>query len=165
MLIEQVLGNAAEAGGAIAAPAADILDVTWEDCLRRAFRGRTRAGAAVRVLLPLAARLGHGDVLLRFTGGEPLLVLNVQPCELLVARAASPAKLVTLAFELGNLHAPIQLLGDDALATLPDGPVEALLADVGVAYRVERRRFEPQRSSVLARPIVAGTFEIRPPLA
>ena len=103
-------------------------------------RKRSRAGRAVGVLLPLGATLGHGNVLAE----EPdvLVVVNLIECEVIVTQPRDAREMAVLALELGNLHVPVEISGD-ALLTLPDGPVEAVLERYRAAYSIERRRFTP----------------------
>jgi urease accessory protein UreE len=144
-LIERVLGNVFDGEDATMVPP-DLLPLSWDECLRRALRGRTRGGRDVRLLLPPGLRLRHGDVLLRSASGAVLLAVDVKPCELLRARPGSVGELAALAYELGNLHAPVQILDANALLTIPDGPIEALLGDLNLPYAVTFRRFEPRHA-------------------
>jgi urease accessory protein len=146
VLIERVLGNVFDAPGGASASVGDVLPLSWETCLRRACGLGRRGGRDVRALLPPGVRVRHGDVLLRSPDGAALLAVEVEPCELLLARPPSAAEMATLAYELGNLHAPVQILGDRELLTIPDGPVEALLCDLAVPFQIVIRRFEPRHA-------------------
>jgi urease accessory protein len=149
MLCDRVLGRYDGGTGPpdpVVAGRLDWLDLTWDECHRRALRKNTRQGRAVRLLLRLGVRLRHGDVVA--DAADCLLVVDVRPVEVLVARPRSAREAAVVAVEWGNLHVPVQVADHD-LATLPDGPAEAVLHEHDVPFAVERRRFEPMPVSGL----------------
>lgn len=140
MLIEQTLGNVLTRA---AAEPIDWLDLSWSDCLQRAVRRQTRGGVMVRVLLPLGESLKHGDILIHGIPGESeTIAVNVLPCPVLVATPRTPRQWAELCYELGNLHAPVQI-DSDRLITLCDGPVEAALHRLEIPVSMQTLRFEP----------------------
>ena len=58
-------------------------------------------------MLDRTQRLRHGDVLLETA--RRAVVINVQPCQVIVVRSGSPRQIAELAFDLGNLHWPVQI--------------------------------------------------------
>jgi urease accessory protein len=93
------------------------------------------------------------------------IAVHILPCPVVVARPRNPIEWAKLAYELGNLHVPIELL-PDRLVTICDGPVEAALHRVGVPFETEMRRFEPLRGSGMEITLADG-FTInrdRPPI-
>lgn len=136
MLVEGPIGNVHT--DSPAGPI-DWIDLTWSQCHQRALRKHTRGGRPVRLLLGLGVSLRHGDILDR---GEPVVAVNLLPEDVIVATPATASACGELCYELGSLHAPVQLDGHDVL-TICDGPVEGLLQRLGIAYQIASRRFEP----------------------
>ena len=159
MLCDRVLGNLDSPAAAPlrAGKAVDYLDVTWADLHRRALRAVTRGGEAIGVLLPLGQQLRHGDVLR--VDDRRVVAVNLLPADLLVGRPGTSMRMGLVAVELGNLHFPVEI-GDDEIATLWDGPAEAVFRQFEVAYERVTRRFTPLRSSVLNNVRLAPSFRI-----
>ncbi|HEX8913408.1 MAG TPA: hypothetical protein VF796_13690 [Humisphaera sp.] len=144
MLCDRVLGRwPGDPDGAdlVQDPRLDLLDLDWDECHRRALAKSTRRGRPVRLLLRLGTTLRHGDVVA--DAADCLLVVRVEPAEVLVARPASAREAAAVALEWGNLHVPVQILDDGSLVTLADGPALGLAAKHGVTVTTEQRRFEP----------------------
>ena len=160
MLVEAPLENLAdvvEAAPLLYERPIDFVDLTWPQCERRAMRLRSRAGREVLVLLRLGNRLHHGDVLLKTP--EAVVVVNVTPCELLVASPSDLMQLATLAFELGNLHAPVEIVQDARqIITVCDGPAQGLFDRLAVPYELETRRFEPTLRGATVNVVAAADF-------
>jgi urease accessory protein len=136
----------------------DWLDLTWIDCRTRFARRRTRDGGEVRILLRLATALRHGDVLGQWPDGRWVAV-NVLATEVCVVRPATAVELATVAFEMGNLHVPIELSAD-RLVVPTSAAVEVALDRLGVACEVQSRRFEPTHWPDSTR--LTPTFAITP---
>jgi urease accessory protein UreE len=119
----------------------------------------TRGGRPVRILLPLGAGLRHGDVLA--DDGACLVVVHVEPADVLVVRPRTPAELARVALEIGNLHAPVAVDGDELLV-IPDGPIEAVLGELGVPHERQARRFIPDRLIAAPAAAAANDFAITP---
>jgi urease accessory protein UreE len=134
----------------------DWLDLHWRECFARAARLQTRGGQQIRLLLPLGAQLRHGDVI---SDGKREIGVAVRPCQVLLCHPPDVSVGLTLALGLGNLHAPVQVDGEQ-LIVLPDGPVEELLESLGVAYSEDARRFEPTSIAAPLRAQLASQFRI-----
>jgi urease accessory protein UreE len=178
MLCDRVLGRFGGEAGLDPAAAArlDWLDLSWDECHRRALARTTRRGRAVRLVLRLGVTLRHDDVVA--DAPDCLLVIAVRPTDVLVARPRSAREAAVVALEWGNLHVPVEVtevapgatgaeaLGAEALgaevtgaevtgavtielATPVDGPAEAAVYKHGVPFVVARRRFEPMPVSGL----------------
>jgi urease accessory protein len=137
--------------------AIDFLDVTWVDLHRRSFRGTTRRGRAVGVLLPLGVRLRHGDILC--ADPQSLVAVNLLPADVITGSPGTLRQMALIAFELGNLHFPIEI-GEDSITTLRDGPAEAVFRRYEVPCRRETRRFAPLRASVLNNMRLSPAFRV-----
>jgi urease accessory protein UreE len=159
LLCDRVLGNvAASPAGEFAGKTADPLPLTWLDCTRRAIRAQSASGRDVGILLPLGGSIAHGDVLHR--DDAYYVVVEIQPCDLWLVRAASPAGLAHVALELGNLHAPVEVWSDGYLLTPPDGPTEGVLRRHSANYTLCSRRFTPLRATVTSGLSVAKGLKI-----
>jgi len=134
----------------------DWLDLSWRECFARAARLRTRRGQEIRLLLPLGVQLHHGDVI---SDGSRQIGIAVRPCEVLLLHPPDHATALLLALGLGNLHAPVQVDGEQ-LIVLPDGPVEELLGALKIAWTPKVQRFEPASIAPPLRAQLASQFQI-----
>lgn len=159
MLSDRILGNVNDdpPTGPWSGRRQDVVDVRWHECGRRALRKTTRGGRPLRILLPLGVGLRHGDVLADL--GDGIAVVHVEPAEVLVVRPRDPAELARVALEIGNLHAPVAVEGGD-LIVIPDGPVEAVLGELGVPHDRQHRRFVPDRLIAAPAAVPAADFAV-----
>lgn len=141
MLCDRILGNIRDRS---ADAPIDWIDLQWSDCIKRALRKLSRAGRDVTILLAPGVGMNDGDILWE----DPLvrLVVHVVPCEVLVISPASLEEMGRMALELGNLHAPTQVSGDQIL-TIPDGPVEQVLDRLNISRDRDERVFAPHAIS------------------
>jgi urease accessory protein len=142
MLCDRILGNMEEGSLGNISRTEDALELHWWECWKRALRKQTAGGRDVRVLLPIGKALQHGDVV--YDDGDTRIVVRVLPCEVLVVRPWDLEEMGVLMLELGNLHAPAEVSAGDVLVAA-DGPVEAVLVDLGLPFEAETRRFAPRR--------------------
>ena len=160
MICDRVLGNVfARDGEAPATPPAEVVELTWFECFRRAVRKKTAGGQTVRLLPPLGTTLLHGDVL-GDEHGVAAAVVQVLPCEVLFAKPADQVRMGQVATELGNLHLPVEVRPDGTLLVLPDGPAEAVLRRYAVPYEHITTRFSPLRASVPEEFRLADDFKL-----
>lgn len=138
MWCERIVRNAA-GGEGLAGRAVDWVDIAWDQC-RSTLKARSRGGEEVRVLLPRGQTIRHGDVL--FEDESRAIVVNVMPCELIVARSDDRRVFAELAWELGNLHWPTQVT-DDELLFVEDESAMAAVQRLGVTWTRQTRRFDP----------------------
>ena len=117
----------------------DWVDIQWNEC-GRILKKQSRAGEPIRVLLPPGQRLRHKDVI--YEDASLAIAINVQMCEVIVAKIADTKKLATLALELGNLHLPTQIDAQEIIF-IEDGPAMAVLDSLQISWAKEVRRFEP----------------------
>jgi urease accessory protein len=121
----------------------DRVDLEWWELQRRALRKVSREGRNLRILLPLGAVLFDG-ALLSDESGAAVIEVQVRPCEVLVIYPRDANELANLALELGNLHSPSEIV-DGVIRTVIDGPVEALVADLGARSERQTVKFNPRR--------------------
>ncbi|HVT87649.1 MAG TPA: hypothetical protein VHD56_02255 [Tepidisphaeraceae bacterium] len=143
MLVETPIANIFDPDSQdISAWSIDWVDFSWMECASRAVRKQSRNGQDIRILLKLGVTLRHGDVLWRSEDRSDAIVVSVELSNVLIARPRNSVEAISLAFELGNLHVPIEV-SDDGIVTVDDGPVEAVFRKLGVPYELQSRRFEP----------------------
>jgi urease accessory protein len=161
MLCERILGNVGtDPPGRYAGKVRDVLQVTWRDCARRAIRGRTERGINIGVLLPLGLNLRHGDVILETQ--STVVITHVIPCEVWVAEFSGASAMATAALELGNLHAPVEVVDGSLWAPPPPAPPRGGLHTPPATWWPETRRFNPLRSTISSGGVrVAPNFELR----
>lgn len=161
MILDRILGNVLDASWP-AHEAADLpidwFDLEWHECHQRSLRKTTRGGRALRILLPPGGVVRHGDVVA--IGPDHVCAAWLVETEVLVARPRDRAEMGELALAVGNLHAPAQTCGDE-LWILPDGPVEAALARLGISSEPARRRFIPSRHEGMPAFGLAADFAVR----
>jgi urease accessory protein UreE len=129
---------------ALSTPPTDIdwLDLTWQECRRRAHRKKTRRGHDIRILLPLQQTLHHGDLLAQNPDGASI-VINLLETALLVASPRTQKESLRLVFELGNLHVPVEFSPPAHLKTPHDEAVESLLSQLSIPFEIQTLRFQP----------------------
>ena len=140
MWCERVVRNLADAKEALGEQVIDYVDVEWDEC-KSVLKKHTRGGEPVRVLLPSAQRLRHGDVLLEEQNRA--IVVNVLPAPMVVVRPPDATSLAILALELGNLHWPTQIAVGEVIFPPSEVALDALKR-LGLPWTLEDRRFEPQ---------------------
>lgn len=156
MLVDRVIRNLADAAGDDASRI-DWLDLQWHECDRRALQRVSRGGVTIRIVMGAGVRLRQGDVLAE--SESSIVAVHALPTTVCVARPRSLHEMGLLALELGNLHAPVQLIGLELLV-IPDGPVEAVFARLGVDYVREQRPFSPQITYAAPTPTLAAGFTV-----
>jgi urease accessory protein UreE len=70
------------------------------------------------------------------------IAVNILECPLVIAQPRSLREWTSLAYELGDLHIPMQVKSDQIIS-VDDGPVLGVLDRLRVPYRTEVGRFEP----------------------
>jgi urease accessory protein UreE len=155
MIFDRVVVNLAGMNGADPA-IDDWVDLHWRECFSRAARWKTRGGEQIRMLLPLGTQVRHGDVI---SDGKRRVGVLVRPCDVLLLHPPDARGALLLALGLGNLHAPVQVDGEQMI-TLPDGPVEELLGALGVKWTPDVRRFEPASIASPLRAQLASQFQV-----
>ncbi|HWE00926.1 MAG TPA: hypothetical protein VG326_00850 [Tepidisphaeraceae bacterium] len=159
MLCERVLGNLDANPTEFSNPPRriDELELNWWELDRRALRKNTRGGFDVRVLLPINKFLAGGDVI--YDDGEMLVTVRVAECEVLVLKPRDPFEMGSAALEVGNLHAPAEVVGNEILV-VADGPVEAAIVALGIPFARTIRRLHPRRCAGMPALAVRATLEI-----
>ncbi|HZK83002.1 MAG TPA: urease accessory protein UreE [Humisphaera sp.] len=160
MFCERVLGNLDADPIAFATPArqVDELELAWWELDKRALRKVTPGGREVRILLPIGQFLAPGDVI--HDDGAVIVVVRLAECEALVVRPRSPLEMGCAALEIGNLHAPAEVIGDEIIV-VADGPVEGALNALGIPYERTIFRLHPRRCAGMPTLTASPRLEIR----
>ena len=160
MLYTRIIGNLdVDSPLRIQSGDADTVDVCWQELHQRALRKVSRTGRPVRILLSNQDRLRHGDILGDESGSGPPVVVRLTPAEILVARVSNPGAMGIVALELGNLHVPVEILGEELLIA-PDGPAEGVLATHGIPAKRQVRQFHPRRCAGMPEILVSPRLRI-----
>jgi urease accessory protein UreE len=141
MLVESAIGTINDGGTPVNFDAIDWLDLNWSECRKRFGQKRTRGGAEVRLLLRLRQTLKHGDVLGYWHDGRPVVV-NLLPANVLVIRCDSRSDAITAAFQIGNLHLPIEVK-QDAVFVPANAEAEAMLCKFEMRFERQSHHFQP----------------------
>lgn len=123
IIIEQVLGNAREAGWAkrLAASQVELLELDQWEAQKNRFRKKTAQGTEIAVSLDRGTFLHDGDVLLYDETGGKAVVARVSLREVMIVRLDALAALapaiamrtcVELGHALGNQHWPALVKGN-----------------------------------------------------
>jgi urease accessory protein len=127
----------------------DAVTLAYLDRHRRRIRLTADSGAGFLLDLPRAQHLADGDGLELDCGGY----LNVcaAPEPVIEITAADPARLLRIAWHLGNRHLPMQALGD-CLRIREDHVIAEMVS--GLGGRITRREapFDPEIGAYAAAP-------------
>lgn len=118
----------------------DRLLLRWEQ--RRWMRGRftTEKGREIGVALPTGIQIEPGQVM--WIGSDWYLVMAAATESLLSMHPADREQAIRIAFEVGNLHFPLALAGEDLL--VPDhSAMTQLLGRLGVSWQRCSLAFQP----------------------
>jgi urease accessory protein len=118
----------------------DRLLLAWEQ--RRWMRGRftTENGREIGVSLPTGVQIEPGRIL--WIGPEWYLTMAAAPEALLAVHPGNRDDAIRLAFEVGNLHFPLAMAGDDLLVP-DDSAMVQLLSRLGANWERCRKTFQP----------------------
>ncbi len=139
MLVEAAIKNISDNVESLAG--VDWLDLTWIDCRKRFAKKFTRSGGEVRIMLSLRQKLAHGDLLGTWPDGKSVVV-NLLPANVFCIRPRNATESISTAFQLGNLHVPIQVDDTGFLVPCTD-PVERMLLKFDLQYETQQRQFAP----------------------
>lgn len=118
----------------------DRLLLPWEQ--RRWMRGRftTERGREIGVALPTGIQVEPGRIM--WVGADWYLTMAAATEPLLAVRPQGREDAIRIAFEVGNLHLPLALAGDDLL--VPDDPaMTQLLTRIGAKWERCSLAFQP----------------------
>jgi len=110
----------------------DTLCLTWEE--RRWTRKRivTSGGRDVALALPTGSLLRPGDIVA--VEGDWYLEIEGKPEPVLAVTPKDRREAIRIAFDVGNRHFPVAIVGDDLLVP-DDTAMEQLLTRLGAAWK------------------------------
>lgn len=127
----------AEAAG----EAADSVLLDFDGRHRRRIALVTEGGAELLLDLPETVALADGDRLIAEDGRQIRVI--ARPEALMQVSAADPARLVRLAWHVGNRHLPTEIAGE-TLYLRHDHVIAAMLEQLGATVRFVDRPFNPE---------------------
>jgi len=123
------------------AAARDTVHVDFDDRFRRRKVYLTEGGGSFLLDLAEAQVMRDGDGLALESGG--FIRVRAAAEDLIEVRAETPARLIRLAWHLGNRHLPTQLL-DDRLLIRHDHVIIRMLEGLGATLEKVRAPFDPE---------------------
>jgi urease accessory protein len=124
-------------------PVADRLVLDADQRASPHFSAFTEGGHRVRVSLERGAELEDGDVLAADDGFAAVVIAADE--DLIVLHPGNGIRdWAVTCYQLGNLHRPLKVLGEDIL-TPRDAQVEAMLSRLSIPFRAARRPFIGER--------------------
>ena len=124
--------------------AKDRLTLDFDARHRRRLTLTTAGGEQILLDLPKAVAMADGDGL-RLEDGRWLLVAAA-PEAVIEVRAGDAARLVRVAWHLGNRHLPAEI-GDGVIRIRPDHVIEAMLVGLGAEIVPVSAPFQPERGA------------------
>ncbi|NOG73977.1 urease accessory protein UreE [Roseicella sp. DB1501] len=128
-------------GGWVERTARHVVTLDFDDRFRRRRRYVAEGGFAFLLDLEAAVALRDGDGLLLEEGG--VILVRAAPEPLVEVRAATPERLMRLAWHLGNRHLPTEI-GTDRLLIRDDHVIAAMLRGLGAELRRVDAPFNPE---------------------
>jgi urease accessory protein len=118
----------------------DRLSLSWEQ--RRWLRGRftTERGRQIGIALPTGVQIEPGRIM--WIGHEWYLTMAAALEPLLAIRPDNHQEAIRIAFEVGNLHFPLAISGDDLLVP-DDSAMIQLLSRIGAKWEKRVSAFQP----------------------
>ena len=118
----------------------DRLSLTWEQ--RRWMRGRftTEKGREIGVALPTGMQIEPGQII--WIGPDWYLVMAAATEPLLAIHPTDREQAIRIAFEVGNLHFPLAISGENLLVP-DDSAMAQLLGRLGVSWQQCSLAFQP----------------------
>ena len=118
----------------------DRLLLTWEQ--RRWMRGRftTERGREIGVALPTGMQIEPGQIM--WIGPEWYLTVGAATEPLLTIHTSDREEAIRIAFEVGNLHFPLAVVGENLLVP-DDSAMTQLLGRMGVRWEKCSLAFQP----------------------
>ncbi|MEN0073009.1 MAG: urease accessory protein UreE [Paracraurococcus sp.] len=128
-------------GGWVERTAKHVVTLDFDDRFRRRRRYVAQDGFAFLLDLEAAVALRDGDGLLLEEGG--VILVRAAPEPLVEVRAATPERLMRLAWHLGNRHLPTEI-GADRLLIRDDHVIAAMLRGLGAELQRVNAPFNPE---------------------
>ena len=121
----------------------DCVVLSFDDRHRRRLRLTTQAGESVLLDLTKPQPLDDGDGL-AIENNEGWIRITAAPEDVLEVKGKDEAATIRLAWNLGNRHLPMQILGEGLLRLRYDHVIEEMLSQLGVIISREKAPFIPE---------------------
>lgn len=121
----------------------DSVTLSFDDRHRRRLRLTTAAGESVLLDLTKPQPLDDGDGL-AIENDEGWIRIKAAPEDVLEVEGRNQADTISLAWNLGNRHLPIQILNDGRLRLRYDHVIEEMLTNLGVPAQRGKAPFTPE---------------------
>jgi urease accessory protein UreE len=141
MLVESAIRNLQDPRDFPSPVTIDWLDLTWLECRTRFARKCTRSGRELRLLLRIRETLKNNDLLGFWPDGQAVVV-NLLCADVLKIPLQSFSNAVAAAFQIGNLHVPMELAADSLLVPF-SSQTEAALAESNICFEAKHMIFQP----------------------
>lgn len=112
MLCEKILGKITDEP--FKSLAIDYVDIEWYEAFKKLHKKTTHSGEEIGIRLDnevLTKGLNEGDVL--YADDKKAVVVNIPPCEVIVADVPDDSLIPKVCYEIGNRHATL-FCGDNA---------------------------------------------------
>ncbi|MGE0237605.1 MAG: urease accessory protein UreE [Parvibaculaceae bacterium] len=132
----------------VARPPEDRLALDLDQRASPHFTAVTEAGRKVHVSLPRGTELEDRDILTA-ADGYAVAVIAAEEDLITIHPGEKALDWATLCYQLGNLHRPLRVAGEEIL-TPRDAQVEAFLTKLGASFQRERRPFTGRKLGSVA---------------
>ena len=136
MLIQQKIGNISThpSNGKVM----DWVVLEWHETAKRILHKKTKSGIEISMrFLGENQQLTQGDIL--YENDESLIVVEVQPCEVIVISPKSQYGMASICYEIGNRHLPLFFENGQLLIPF-DLPLFNLFSRAGYEIVAEKRQ-------------------------
>jgi urease accessory protein len=121
----------------------DSVTLSFDDRHRRRLRLTTEAGESVLLDLTKPQPLDDGDGL-AIENNEGWVRIKAAPEDVLEVEGRSPAHTISLAWNFGNRHLPIQIVEGGRIRLRYDHVIEDMLNNLGIAVTRAKAPFTPE---------------------
>jgi urease accessory protein len=152
MIIREKLG--ALTAFEIGARTIDYLCLEWFETRKRVLHKRTAQGREVILrFLKESPELQQDDVL--YEDDHCLIVLQIEPCDVLVIQPKTMHEMALACYEIGNKHLPL-FFQDDELLIPYEAPLHRMMQAIGFQCEVQVRRLLHQLKTTVSPHAHAG---------
>jgi urease accessory protein len=147
MLVKEKIGNLTPVN--TGNKTIDWLDLEWYEANKRIMHKRSRAGTEVVMkFMSENQNLTQGDIL--YQDEHIIIVVNIQPCEVIVIRPKNMYEMACICYEIGNKHLPLFFQDEEVLVAY-DAPLFRLIVSSGYdTEKAERKLINPLKTTVAA---------------
>ncbi len=124
----------------------DSVILNFDDRHRRRLRLTTEAGESVLLDLTKPQPLDDGDGL-AIENDEGWIRIKAAPEDVLNIEVQDLANTIKLAWNLGNRHLPIQIVGEGGLRLRYDHVIEEMLSSLGIIVKRSKAPFVPENNA------------------